>query len=306
VGDVPGSQTSTKWQYTPQSSGTAPITGLGKGYYFAAFFLNDLYFEASDRVYFSVGSQIANVSMPSTVLAPGADFTVNFSGGPGTPKDYLGIFKKGATPGVDVLVDYLYVDGKPSGNVTFTTNIPDGDYFVALYINDSYTEVSNRVEFRVGSGTSPTPTLTSDKASYRQGNPVVLTWANTPGGSKDWIGVYRSGTSPGPGSPSLMWKYATTSAGQAVFSGLAKGSYYATFFINDSYSEIVQRVNFTVRPAGDLTGDGLVDVTDRNLLRQSLGKCQGTAGYLAEADYDGDNCITQRDYQAWYAHYTNP
>jgi hypothetical protein len=306
VGDVPGTQTSTKWQYTTTNTGTASITGLGKGYYYAAFFLNDLYFEASERVYFSVGSQIANVSMPSTVLAPTADFTVNFSNGPGTPKDYMGIFKKGATPGVDVLVDYLYVDGKPTGSVTFTTDIPDGEYFLALYINDSYTEVSNRVDFKVGNGSSPTPALHSDKVSYRQGLPVVLSWANTPGGAKDWIGVYRVGTSPGAGSPSVMWKYAPTSSGEAAFPGLAKGSYYAAFFINDSYTEIVPRVNFTVRPAGDLTGDGLVDVADRNLLRQSLGKCLGTAGYNSEADYDGDSCITQLDYQSWYSHYTNP
>lgn len=306
VGHVPGTQTSTQWQYTPTASGTANITGLSKGYYYAAFFLNDAYFEASERVFFSVGEQIASVSMPSTVLAPGADFTVNFANGPGTPKDYIGIFRAGATPGVDVLVDYLYVDGRAAGSVTFTTDLPEDDYFLALYINDSYTEVSNRVAFRVGNGSTPTPTLRTDRNSYRQGLPVLVNWANTPGGTRDWIGIYRAGTNPGSSNPSLQWRYAPSSSGEMSFSGLAQGNYYATFMVNDGYTEITPRVNFTIRAAGDLTGDGLVDVADRNLLRQSLGKCEGNPAYNRDADYDNDACITQLDYQAWYSHYTNP
>lgn len=306
VGHVPGTQSSTQWQYTTTASGTASIGGLGKGYYFASFLLNDAYFEASDRVYFSVGEQIASVSMPSTALAPNTDFTVNFSNGPGTPKDYIGIFRAGATPGVDVLVDYLYVDGRPSGAVTFTNDLPEGDYFVALYINDSYTEVSNRVAFRIGNGTTPTPTLRTDRNSYRQGLPVVVNWANTPGGARDWIGIYRVGGNPGSGNPSVQWRFAPSSAGQTSFSGLARGDYYATFLINDGYTEITPRVNFTIRAAGDLNGDGAVNVSDRNLLRQSLGQCQGGATYNSDADYDGDGCITQLDYQSWYSHFTTP
>lgn len=306
VGHVPGTQSSTQWQYTPAAAGTATITGLSKGYYYAGFFLNDAYFEASERVLFSVGDQIATASMSSTVVAPNADFTVDFSNGPGTPKDYIGIFRAGATPGVDVLVDYLYVDGRPSGAVTFTTDLPEGDYFLALYINDSYTEVSNRVAFRVGSGSGPTPTLRTDRSSYRQGLPVAVDWANTPGGARDWIGIYRVGGNPGSGNPSVQWRFAPRTAGQTSFTGLAAGNYYAAFFVNDSYTEITPRVNFTVRAAGDLNGDNVVDVNDRNLLRRSLGQCTGSATYNSEADYDGDNCITQRDYQIWYSHYTNP
>jgi hypothetical protein len=306
VGHVPGTQTSTQWQYTPTASGTASINGLTKGYYYAAFFLNDAYFEASERIFFSVGDQIANVSMPSTVLAPNADFTVNFANGPGTPKDYIGIFRAGATPGVDVLVDYLYVDGRAAGNVTFTNDLPEGDYFLALYINDSYTEVSNRVAFRVGNGSTPTPTLRTDRNSYRQGLPVVVNWANTPGGTRDWIGIYRAGGNPGSSNPSVQWRYAPSSSGETSFSGLARGNYYATFMVNDGYTEIAPRANFTIRAAGDLNGDGVVDISDRNLLRAALGKCEGNPAYNRDADYDNDACITQLDYQAWYSHYTNP
>lgn len=305
AGQVPGGPASTKWQYTTSASGVASFTGLSKGYYFATFMLNDKYFEISDRVAFSVGDPAATVSMPSVALSPSGDFTVNFSNGPATQKDYIGIFKKGETPGVDVLTDYLYVGGKGSGSVTFTTDLPEGEYFLSLYINDSYTEVSNRVAFKVGDPASTNATLAADKTSYRAEFPVTLTWANTPGGSKDWIGIYRVGMTPGPDA-SLAWTYTPTTSGSTTFAGLAKGSYFAAFMENGGYTEITLRVNFTVRPKGDLTGDGLVDAADRTLLRQSLGKCQGTAGYNAEADYDNDRCITQADYQLWYSSYTNP
>ncbi len=68
--------------------------------------------------------------------------------------------------------------------------------------------------------------------------------------------------------------------------------------VNDGYTEITPRVNFTIRAAGDLNGDGLVDINDRNLLRASLGKCEGNLAYNRDADYDNDACVTQLDYQA--------
>jgi hypothetical protein len=87
-----------------------------------------------------------------TTIAYGTNLAVNFTGGAGTPKDYVGIFVRGATPGVDRLVTYLYVGGVPNGGVTFTDRLPAGDYYLALFINDSYTEISNRVDFTVTGG----------------------------------------------------------------------------------------------------------------------------------------------------------
>ncbi len=54
---------------------------------------------------------------------------------------------------------------------------------------------------------------------------------------------------------------------------------------------------------GDLDGDCDVDGDDRNILRASLRKCVGDSGYNADADYDGDGCITFGDYRIWYSHY---
>lgn len=50
---------------------------------------------------------------------------------------------------------------------------------------------------------------------------------------------------------------------------------------------------------GDFNGDGVVDVNDFNLFRDAFGTCVGNPKYLPAADFDGDNCITLVDYQAW-------
>ena len=55
--------------------------------------------------------------------------------------------------------------------------------------------------------------------------------------------------------------------------------------------------------AGDLDNDGDGDGADYSLFRSQLGRCSGTAGYLAEADYDQSGCVNYSDYRIWYSHY---
>ncbi|QJE94671.1 fibronectin type III domain-containing protein [Luteolibacter luteus] len=150
IGQTPGGPLSTQYKYAPTASGSLDFTGLPKGYYFASFFVNDGYQEISQRIVFSVGTQITSVSMESNQITAGSDFTVSFNKGPGIPKDWIGIFKQGDVPGVDVLTAYLYFAGATSGSVTFhLPDLPPGDYFAAMFTNDSYTEVSNRFLFTI-------------------------------------------------------------------------------------------------------------------------------------------------------------
>jgi hypothetical protein len=65
----------------------------------------------------------------------------------------------------------------------------------------------------------------------------------------------------------------------------------------------VDVIDKTPLETGDLDGDGNCDRDDRNILRASLRKCEGTPGYNPECDYDGDGCITYGDYRIWYGYY---
>ncbi len=54
---------------------------------------------------------------------------------------------------------------------------------------------------------------------------------------------------------------------------------------------------------GDLNGDRVVDRADYAVFRSSLGRCAGSPGFIAGADYDGDGCVTYADYRQWYLLY---
>ncbi|WP_394826896.1 fibronectin type III domain-containing protein [Pendulispora albinea] len=150
AGQTPGAESSTAWLSATGATGSFDFASLKKGFYFAGYFLKNEYFEPGSRVAFQVGDQIAALSVSSASFPASSPVTFHFSDGPATAKDYVGIFREGATPGVDKLVSYLYVDGKAAGSVTFAAGaLAAGKYFAALYTNDSYTEVSNRVVFAV-------------------------------------------------------------------------------------------------------------------------------------------------------------
>jgi hypothetical protein len=195
VGQTPGSVTSTRWSYVTSATGFRDFTGLPKGYYFATYMVNDAFFEISGRVLFSVGTEISSVAMPRTTLAHGEDFDVSFSDGPGTPKDYIGIFRQGEEPGEGDLVAYLYVGGRSAGSVRFVEDIAAGDYYAALFINDSYTAVSPRVNFTI----TPAPDhslrdLSTDGESLRmafssEAGKSYRLWKNPTLEPADWIPV---------------------------------------------------------------------------------------------------------------------
>lgn len=150
VGEEPASATPAASAPARTVTGQRDFPGLPSGYYYAVFLINGGTFELSARVPFSIGTTIASVWMPSATVPLGNPFTVNFSGGPGIPKDWIGVFAAGSTPGIDELIAYLYFAGATSGSVTFDLPaLPAGDYFVAMFTNDSYTEVSNRFAFSV-------------------------------------------------------------------------------------------------------------------------------------------------------------
>lgn len=78
----------------------------------------------------------------------------------------------------------------------------------------------------------------------------------------------------------------------------------ASFYNADAYrSSDHDPIVIELLVAGDLDNDGDVDGYDRNVFRSKLGKCASASGFLAEADYDRDNCVTYVDYRIWYVHY---
>ena len=174
IGSDPQNSTAASYQYVTGSSNTLTFDNLGKGYYFARYFLNDGYASIGNEIYFSVGDTIATISTDKPSYDLGDLISVTFNDGPGIAKDWLGIFNKGANPNIDPLLNYIYVDGKPSGTATFQSgNIPtkEGDYYVVFFTNDSYNEISNRAYFKIKSTVSDVSTVPTGNSGKVYPNP---------------------------------------------------------------------------------------------------------------------------------------
>jgi hypothetical protein len=55
-----------------------------------------------------------------------------------------------------------------------------------------------------------------------------------------------------------------------------------------------------VKPC-DLDGNGVVDNLDRDVMLGAIGTCMGDDDFVAEADFDGDGCVTLNDYRSWFS-----
>lgn len=51
--------------------------------------------------------------------------------------------------------------------------------------------------------------------------------------------------------------------------------------------------------SADLNGDGIVDEGDYDIIKAVYGTCSGDEGFVSEADYNNDGCITFDDHVLW-------
>jgi hypothetical protein len=154
INDIPGTIGSVVWSYTSGTAGTITFAGLQSGYYFISYFLNNGYSETGERIIFSVGSDLAVVNSDKLVYKEGEPITILFENGPGTAKDWIGIFRQNAPPGIAPLVHREYIQDLQSGSVLFYLTLDSGQFYASMYINNSNIRISNKASFTVESGTS--------------------------------------------------------------------------------------------------------------------------------------------------------
>jgi len=152
LNDTPGHVGSTRWDYTSGTSGDINFTGLTAGYYFISYFLEDGYTEASERVVFSVGSDLAIVNTNQSNYLSGQSININFENGPGTLNDWIGLFRQNPPPGTPPLIERQFIGNQQSGNLSFDVLLDPGEYYVGMFINNSSICISNKASFTVTSG----------------------------------------------------------------------------------------------------------------------------------------------------------
>ncbi|MDH6253113.1 hypothetical protein M2347_002840 [Chryseobacterium sp. H1D6B] len=172
MGQTPGTNTSATYQYVTTASGLLNFTGLPKGYYFAQYFLEDGYTAIGEKVFFKVGDIVTELWINKPVYALGENITASWTDSPGIIKDWLGIYPQSIQLPDDNFVSYTYFDGITQGTKAINgagLPVTPGNYYMVMFTNDSYTEVSNRVQFQVSS-----PTLGTDEVKNSTQKNVIL------------------------------------------------------------------------------------------------------------------------------------
>ncbi|MEM1450708.1 MAG: FN3 domain-containing metallophosphoesterase family protein [Planctomycetota bacterium] len=150
VGEVPSTVGSSSWQYVQAAAGVMALNGLSDGLYFAGYFLRDGYTEAGPRTYFVVGPSPVTVATDAATYAATGTIEVTFGGGPGTEGDWFGVFPAGSEPSEVSVAAMIPIPGAADGRVDLpAVGFTAGDHQVALFVDGSYHEVSNRASFTV-------------------------------------------------------------------------------------------------------------------------------------------------------------
>ena len=204
---------------------------------------------------------------------PGQAISVSFNGGPGNPKDWIGVYPEGVTPGSTGSTIWNYVNGTRTagaglreGSMTFGSGLNLAGVWTAyLLVNDGYTVVTN-VSFNVLAPTAPA--VRPSDSQYAPGQTINVGFTNGPANPKDWIGVYPEGVKPGS-TGSTIWNYVDgTQAGNAgKASGLiafqnglsAVGKYRAYLLENDGYTILASEPITVAVPI--ISGAGVVSTS---------------------------------------------
>jgi hypothetical protein len=114
----------------------------------------------------------------------GEPVTVSFIGGPGNPRDWIGIYRPDMTPGEQGSLAWKYVsgstiagDGLSDGSVTFANHLPVGSYVARFFRNDGYSQLADAVAFTVGDP----PGVVTDRLHYAPGEAITVRFTNGPG-----------------------------------------------------------------------------------------------------------------------------
>ncbi len=192
----------------------------------------------------------------------GDDIVISFTGST-APLDWVGIYNEGETPdpnnGGVASITWFYINGTQdnsnttvisNGTLTFTNDLPDGNYIVHLLCCDGYTVMASNSFTVEGGGPAPSE-LYQDNFPF-VGGTVTFNYAEGPGNSTDWIGIYKKGESPDPnngGVASIMFQYTTGTEGELTFDlnvpEIPAGEYDAHFFCCDAY-DILASTSFRV------------------------------------------------------------
>jgi hypothetical protein len=254
IGEVPdGDPASSTWKYITTPDGQITLDGafapLENGDYSVHLFCCDEYTILASANFTVAGATPAAIETTSFAKV-GSDLTFAYSGGTGSPTDWIGVYLPGQVPGTDQSIIYLYVTSV-EGTATFTApTLAAGDYVANFFCCDGY-DVIATTPFTVYENTAPS--LTSI-GTIDINQPVKFAYTGGTGSFTDWVGIYKAGETPGAaGVTSVTYLYVGGVNGEVSFdqTALTPGTAYdAHFLCCDGYDIIASVLNFNFGMVG--------------------------------------------------------
>ena len=187
-----------------------------------------------------------------------------FSDVPVGTEAWLGIYKKGKTPGTSDLSETYQYTEVAAGTLSFSLS-EAGEYFAVLFQDGGYTECSRRIPFFVTSRAfNPASfSLQTDKRVYAVGDAIKVTLANAPMINQDWVGIYAAGIVPEDAKcPTYLYSSIINGTLTLNVSGtnnwtgpLPEGIYFVSYFMADGYEEPFERLYFAIGKPAQLRTD---------------------------------------------------
>jgi endonuclease/exonuclease/phosphatase family metal-dependent hydrolase len=168
-----------------------------------------------------------SVSPQKASYEVGEDIVVDFSGGPGNAKDWIGIYTKGETPDGDpASLEWLYTNGTQSsggsltsGSVTFSNSgLAEGTYSVWFLENDGYNVIAGPTDLVISPPPPQVPTwivsqfrrrhavsgtaYTGKISAYASSDTTTFTRVSGP----EWLNISASGDLTGTPTTSDVGK----------------------------------------------------------------------------------------------------
>ncbi|MEI6156945.1 MAG: hypothetical protein WCP87_01105 [Atribacterota bacterium] len=192
--------------------------------------------------------------VPEKPVPPKADFTIEFSGAPGNPKDWIGLYRSNS-PDRDHLI-WKYTDSQKSGTITFSAPEEEGIYDVRLFENDEMKRLAQSPSFTVKKETLQ-PSFQLEKENFTPGEEIKVQFTAPDGLSTNaWVGIIPSSTPHGDETVNdqndLTYQYLSgRTAGQLVFPApIDPGSYDLRMNDSDSGGKEITSITFTVTNPG--------------------------------------------------------
>ncbi len=266
-----GTPPSTTWLYITSPAGQVtfgdplPNNGavaLPNGEWDVHLFCCDLYQSLVKTTISVQGAAPATVDLKKYISTADTSVTFAYSGGTGSPTDWVGIYKKGDVPGGGPLsLTYLYVP-TTAGEITFSgadwPDLPAGEYEAHLFCCDIYTILGTQ-EFEIFEALAPS--LKPDGPLDASATEVLFDFTGGTGSFTDWVGVYPKDTVPDgtPASTSYVYTNAINGTAAIPKSDLTAGvEYDAHLFCCDGYDILASYKNWTLAKLEALLSTGLV------------------------------------------------